>query len=128
MGPLRFLHVPENLVAPKKNPSLKSRQPAEMGYFVAVDPGTREGFGLENRHYDPAGNPWDVSAVIFNRDFSPGCRIRLYRVAPDWRQCDLGHAAWVTPSNISALERDLPIPDTVTTRALKGRRLDTDGD
>ena len=70
----------------------------------------------------------DVSVVIFNRDLSPGPRIRLHRVALDWRQCDLGYAARVSPSDISALERDLPVPDSVRTRVPAALGLGTDGD
>ena len=86
---------------------------------------------MSNGRYDPTlpkGKPLDVSVVVINRDFTPGRRIRLQRVALDWRQCDLGCAARVPPSDISALERDLPVPDSVRTRALTGLRLDADGD
>ena len=60
----------------------------------------------------------DISVLVIDTPLSPGARCRLLRVARYCTQYRLAAAARVSPSDVSLLERDLPVCPAVKRRIL----------
>lgn len=69
----------------------------------------------------------DISVLVIDQHLPLGARCRVLRVARNLRQYDVAFAAGVSPSDVSMLERGLPIPPAVKCRILTVLNLDEEG-
>lgn len=66
----------------------------------------------------------EISFVVLERPLSLGDRCRLIRVSRNARQHQVAIAARVSPSDVSMLERDLPVSSAAKHRILTFLNLD----
>jgi transcriptional regulator with XRE-family HTH domain len=57
-----------------------------------------------------------VSVFVLDRELSLGERVRITRLVKGWRQIDVAAVARCSPSDVSLLERGIPISDGVKAR------------
>ena len=65
-----------------------------------------------------------VSVFFVNRELTFGEKVRITRRVKNWRQIDVAAVARCTPSDVSLLERGVPIRTDVKFRILEALDLE----